>query len=48
MDWQAHNAGFVVAAYAITAVGLAGLLLVTQWRARKSARDVERLKPPGA
>jgi heme exporter protein CcmD len=48
MDWQAHNAEFVVAAYAITAIGLVGLLLVTLWRARRSASEVDKLKPPGA
>ena len=41
MDWSAHNAGFVAAAYAVTAICIVGLVL---WIWRKDRERAQQLK----
>ncbi len=44
MDWTADHAGFVIAAYAIVAVVLAGVVLRALLRARELKRALLDLK----
>ena len=41
MDWSAHNAGFVEAAYAISAICIMGLVF---WIWRKDAERARQLR----
>jgi heme exporter protein CcmD len=42
MNWQADHAGFVAAAYAISALAIAGLIIWVLLRDAKARRDLER------
>jgi len=44
MDWAAHNAGYVIAAYAVSAACLVLLVAITVLRAAARKQAVERLK----
>ncbi len=44
MDWSAHNAGYVVAAYIISAVGLVAIALSIFLLDRKNAKALRLLK----
>jgi hypothetical protein len=44
MDWSAHNAGFVIAAYALTALCLCALVAVILIIDLRSAKAVRNLK----
>ncbi len=42
MNWQADHAGFVVAAYAISGLAIAGLIAWVIGRDARSRRDLDR------
>jgi heme exporter protein CcmD len=42
MNWAADHAGFVAAAYAVSGLGIAGLLAWVIGRDRKLRRDLKR------
>jgi heme exporter protein CcmD len=42
VNWSADHAGFVAAAYAISGLAIAGLLVWVIGRDRKSRRDLRR------
>ena len=44
MDWSAHNAGFVVAAYVLTALCLCGLVAVILFADSRNKKAVKNLK----
>jgi hypothetical protein len=44
MDWSAHNAGFVIAAYALTALCLGALVTVILIIDQRNAKAVKNLK----
>jgi heme exporter protein CcmD len=44
MDWSAHNAGFVIAAYALTALCLCCLVAVILLVDRRNAKAVRDLR----
>ena len=44
MDWSAHNAGFVEAAYAISALGIIVLVVWLSMRDRERARQLKKAK----
>lgn len=44
MDWSAHNAGFVEAAYAISAVCIIGLIVWIWRQDRERARQIKNAK----
>jgi heme exporter protein CcmD len=44
MDWSAHNAGFVIAAYAITAISLLALVAAVLMADARNAKAVKNLK----
>jgi heme exporter protein D len=44
MDWSAHNAGYVMAAYFISAVGLIAIAIGIVLRDRKMAKAIAAQK----
>lgn len=48
MDWSAANAGFVAAAYALSAAVLLGLAILTIARDRSNRHRIEELEERGA
>ncbi len=44
MDWSAHNAGFVEAAYAVTAICIIGLVIWVLQRDKSRARQLKNSK----
>ncbi|MDE2383954.1 MAG: heme exporter protein CcmD [Alphaproteobacteria bacterium] len=44
MDWNAHNAGFVLASYLLSGLCLAGLAALVLLRDRQSSKQVEKKK----
>ncbi|MEP6827162.1 MAG: heme exporter protein CcmD [Aestuariivirga sp.] len=44
MDWSAHNAGFVAAAYAVSAICIVGLVLWIWRKDRERARQLKNTK----
>jgi len=40
MDWSAHNAGFVLVAYIVTAIGLVALAMGIFWKDRARAKQL--------
>lgn len=44
MDWSAHNAGFVIAAYAVSAISLAALIGIIIYVDRRNAKAAKNLK----
>ena len=44
MDWTAHNAGFVLAAYIVSAVFIVGLIVAIIVADRRRARELEGRK----
>lgn len=44
MDWSAHNAGYVVAAYIVSALGLIAIAISVFLYDRKNAKALRHLK----
>ena len=44
MDWSAHNAGFVIAAYVLTAMCLCGLIAAILFVDSRNTKAVKNLK----
>ncbi len=44
MDWTAHNSGFVIASYALSAFALVAMVIAILWRDQRSAKENSRIK----
>ena len=44
MDWAAHNAGYVLAAYGLSFLGLVGIALAIIMQDRKNAKALRQQK----
>jgi hypothetical protein len=44
MDWSAHNAGFVLAAYIVSAIFIIGLVIAVIAADRRRARELNNRK----
>jgi heme exporter protein CcmD len=47
VNWDAAHAGFVLSAYVISALAIAGLIAWVLWRDGKARNDLKRQDKPG-